>query len=124
MAGLRVPLLWLHPRRYRHQRTTRGQRDWLGLHCRTLSFPTPSRFNPALSLRPIFCPEAQLYNLAEDPYEKNNRINDRPKVVDSLRKRLAEIQSEIRPAGPVGDIPKGTKIYGEEEAKTFKGWDK
>ena len=67
--------------------------------------------------------EAQLYNIAEDPYEKNNLINDYPRIVDSLRQRLAEIQSEVRPAAPVEDIPKGAMIYGEEESKTFKGWD-
>jgi arylsulfatase A-like enzyme len=68
--------------------------------------------------------KAQLYNIVQDPYEKTNLIDDRPKIVVSLRKRLAELQSEIRPAGPVGEIPKRVKIYGEEEAKTFKGWDK
>jgi arylsulfatase A-like enzyme len=67
--------------------------------------------------------EAQLYNIAEDPYEKNNLINDHPKIVDSLRQRLTEIQSEIRPAALVEDIPKGAMIYGEEESKTFKGWN-
>ena len=49
ILGLHVPLLWLHPRCYHRQRTTRGQCDRLGLHCRTLSFPTPNRFIPALS---------------------------------------------------------------------------
>ena len=67
--------------------------------------------------------EGQLYNLAEDPYEKNNLINDHPEMVSSLRKRLAEIQSEIRPAAPVEPLPKGRKITGQEENKNFKGWD-
>lgn len=40
----------LHPPRYRGQRTTQGRSDWLGLLRRTLSFLTPSRFIPALSL--------------------------------------------------------------------------
>ena len=45
----------------------------------------------------------------------------RPKIVASLRKRLLEIKKEIRPADPVEEIPKGVLIYGETEAKTFKG---
>ena len=67
--------------------------------------------------------EAQLYNLAEDPYEKNNLINDHPELVSSLRERLAEIQSEIRPAAPDEPLPNGRKITGQEENKNFKGWD-
>ena len=55
-ACLRIPLLWLHPARYRHRRTTRGQSDWLNLLCRTLSFPTPIRFIPALSCVPLRSP--------------------------------------------------------------------
>jgi arylsulfatase A-like enzyme len=68
--------------------------------------------------------EAQLYNVAEDPYEKNNLMDDKPELVASLRKRLAEIKQEIRPVGLVEQIPKSALIYGEDEAKTFKGWDK
>ena len=67
--------------------------------------------------------KAQLYNMAEDPYEKNNLINERPEIVDLLRKRLKEIQSEIRPAAPVEQIPKSAKIYGQEEDMTFRGWE-
>ena len=52
MAGLRFLLPMPHPRCYHRQRTVRGQSYWLGLLCRTLSFPTPSRFIPALSLSP------------------------------------------------------------------------
>ena len=37
------------PTCYHDQRTTQGQRAWLGLRCKTLSFSTPSRFIPALS---------------------------------------------------------------------------
>jgi hypothetical protein len=53
LARLHIPLPWLHPRRFRRQRTTRGQSDWLGLPCRTLSFPTSIRSIPALSLAPF-----------------------------------------------------------------------
>ncbi len=42
-----------HPGCYQRQRTVRGQSDWLGLLCRTLVCPTPSRFIPALSLSPL-----------------------------------------------------------------------
>jgi len=40
------------PRCYHRQRTVPGQRDWLSLLCRTLSFPIPSQFIPALSPSP------------------------------------------------------------------------
>jgi len=53
IACLRNPLPLLHPRRYRHQRTTHGQSDSLNLLCWTLSFPTPIRFIPALSCVPL-----------------------------------------------------------------------
>ena len=52
MAGLRFLLPMLHPRRSHRQRTVQGQSDWLRLLCRTLSFPIPSRFIPALSQTP------------------------------------------------------------------------
>ena len=42
--------------RYRHQRTARGRSDWLNLLCRTLSFPNPIRFTPALFGVPLFTP--------------------------------------------------------------------
>ena len=53
MAGLRFLLPMLHPRCYHRQRTVRGQSNWLSSLCRTLSFPIPSRFIPALSLSPF-----------------------------------------------------------------------
>ncbi|MDG2169075.1 MAG: arylsulfatase, partial [Opitutales bacterium] len=65
---------------------------------------------------------AQLYNIAEDPYEENNLINDHPEIVRSLRKRLSEIQREIRPAAPVERLPRDVKITGKEENSRFKGW--
>jgi hypothetical protein len=52
--GLDVPLPLLHPRSYHRQRTTQGQRIWLGFHCKTLSFSTSNRFIPALSERPAY----------------------------------------------------------------------
>jgi len=48
-------LLWRHPRRCCHQRTTRGQSDWLSFLCRTLASPIPSRFIPALSCPRFLC---------------------------------------------------------------------
>ena len=53
MPGLRFLLPMLHPRCHHLQRTGRGQSEWLVLLCRTLSFPIPNRFNPALSLTPL-----------------------------------------------------------------------
>jgi arylsulfatase A-like enzyme len=67
--------------------------------------------------------EAQLYNLAEDPYEENNVIKDNPEILKMLRKRLSEVQREIRPAAPVEPLPKGVQITGKEENTAFKGWD-
>ena len=52
--SVRVPLPRLHPRCYHHHRTIPLQRSWLYFHCRTLSFPIPSRFIQALSLTLIF----------------------------------------------------------------------
>src|SRR4051812_15433639 len=49
MAGLRVPLSWLHPRPYDRPRRTRGQDGSLFLSCTALSSATPCRFIPALS---------------------------------------------------------------------------
>jgi hypothetical protein len=48
IARLHFPLSTLHPCPYGQTHMTRGQRDWLGLHCTTLSFATPHRFIPAL----------------------------------------------------------------------------
>lgn len=44
-----VPLPIPHPTCYHDQRTTQGQRSWLGFHCKTLSFSTSNRFIPAFS---------------------------------------------------------------------------
>jgi hypothetical protein len=46
MAGLRFLSPMPHPRCCHRQRTVRGQSNWLGFLCRTLSFPIPSRFYP------------------------------------------------------------------------------
>src|SRR5262245_56357357 len=47
---LDVPLSTSRLRPYRRLRMTRGQRGWLDLRCRTLSFPTPNRFKLVCSL--------------------------------------------------------------------------
>src|SRR3990172_2508493 len=47
MARLHVPLSTLRRRPYDCLRMTRGQGDWLGLPCTTLSFATPRRFSTA-----------------------------------------------------------------------------
>jgi hypothetical protein len=52
MAGLRLHSPMLHPEHYCSQRRVRGQSDWLGFLCKTLSFSISSRFIPALSLTP------------------------------------------------------------------------
>jgi hypothetical protein len=50
MAGLRLHLPMLHPEHYCSQRRVRGQSDWLGFLCKSLSYSISSRFIPALSL--------------------------------------------------------------------------
>lgn len=67
---------------------------------------------------------AQLYHITEDPYEENNLIDEHPEIASSLRKRLSEIQGEIRPAAPVETLPKGVKITGKEENSRFEGWER
>src|SRR3990172_1861816 len=47
MARLHVPLSTLRRRPYDRLRMTRGQGNWLGLPCTTLSFATPRRFSTA-----------------------------------------------------------------------------
>src|SRR3972149_5856274 len=49
MARLHVPLSTLRRRPYDCLRMTRGQGDWLGLPCTTLSFAPPPRFSTAPS---------------------------------------------------------------------------
>ena len=53
MAGLRLHSPMLHPEHYCSRRRVRGQSDWLGFLCKTLSFSVSSRFIPALSLTPF-----------------------------------------------------------------------
>src|SRR5208282_1838941 len=53
MAGLRVPLSTLHPSCYHDRRMTQGRGGSLILSRTTLSFATPCRFCPALSLTPF-----------------------------------------------------------------------
>ena len=90
--------------------------DWKLIDEGSLYYPHSATYEKAESPS-----KAQLFNVAQDPCEKKDLINERPKIVASLRKRLLEIKKEIRPAGPVEEIPKGVLIYGETEAKTFKG---
>ena len=53
VAGLRRHSPMLHPEHYCSRRRVRGQSDWLGFLCKTLSFSVSSRFIPALSLTPF-----------------------------------------------------------------------
>ena len=54
-------------------------------------------------------------NITEDPYEKKNLMNEKPKIVKALRKRLAQVKKQIRPAGTVEELPEDAIIYGKEE---------
>lgn len=47
-------------------------------------------------------PPAQLYNLAEDPYQTTNVYSQHPKVVSKLEKILLKYQSKIPSTGRVG----------------------
>ena len=65
VSGLpKPPILFPNHGCHHRQRTGRGQSEWLVLLCRTLSFPIPNRFNPALSLTPLIrrllAPQARL----------------------------------------------------------------
>ena len=64
-----------------------------------------------------------LYNIAEDPYEATNLATKRPEIVARMKARLAEVQSWERPTPEQFPMPKTALIFGEEEAKSFKGWD-
>ena len=104
MAGLRFLLPMPHPQGYPHQRTVRGQSDWLGLLCRTLAFPIPSRFIPALSLTAL-----------------GNRRTPR-KTTPSLRSERATRATSCHPCHPhkplltrhcaLGEMCRRTKWHG------------
>jgi len=58
----------------------------------------------------------QLYNIAEDPYEKRNLAADQPATVARLRERLAWHRRHIREEEPKRPIPGfPVAVYGEEE---------
>ena len=50
-----------------------------------------------------------LYNLREDPSEKNNLADKYPEKLAELKKIMIELHSEIRAEGPVYDMGKGKK---------------
>lgn len=64
---------------------------------------------------------SQLYNIKDDPYEKNNLIDKVPVTARKLRKRLAYYATTARPAEVHKAIPGyRPRVYGEEENKTYK----
>jgi arylsulfatase A-like enzyme len=65
----------------------------------------------------------QLYNLADDPYESANLVAREPEIAARMRARLAEVQAGKRRTPEQHPMPKEALIYGEEEAKSFRGWN-
>ena len=60
-------------------------------------------------LVPITIPEAELYNLKEDPEEKHNVIDQHPLVAQDLKKKLMEWYASISPKNPK-DIEHSSEI--------------
>jgi arylsulfatase A-like enzyme len=64
---------------------------------------------------------SQLYNIKDDPYEKNNLVDKIPGIAQRLRKRLAYHATQARLAElhkPIPGYP--TAVYGEEENEFYK----
>lgn len=49
----------------------------------------------------IDAPKPELYDLAADPFERRNIVDERPAVASAMRQRARVIASSGRPAGPV-----------------------
>jgi len=65
---------------------------------------------------------AQLYDLATDPGEKRNLVDEHPERVAELQARLDAHAAAKRPVPRVQKLPKSARIYGEEEARSFRGF--
>ncbi|MDP2997276.1 MAG: arylsulfatase [Bryobacterales bacterium] len=62
----------------------------------------------------------QLYNIREDPYEKQNLAAERPEIVSRLRERLAYYRQFAREGEPEERIPDYPPVvYGEEENREY-----
>lgn len=62
----------------------------------------------------------QLYNIRQDPYEKENRAAEHPEIVEKLRARLAYHRRFAREEEPPERIPNfPPAVYGEEEEKKY-----
>ena len=65
----------------------------------------------------------QLYNIREDPSEKNNLASKRPDIVSRLRSRLTYHKQFAREEEPPARIPGGAPaVYGEEENAQYGDW--
>jgi arylsulfatase A-like enzyme len=65
--------------------------------------------------------EAQLYNIKEDPYEKNNLIDKYPEKVKMMKEELAYYAKQARPAEKKSKIPNfPVAVYGEQENNAWK----
>jgi arylsulfatase A-like enzyme len=65
--------------------------------------------------------EAFLFNIKEDPYEKQNLAQQYPEIVQQLRERLKYYAQQQRRTPRVSRIPKSATVYGEEENAKFGG---
>ena len=66
----------------------------------------------------------ELYNIAEDPYEKNNIAGDHPKLVKKLKKRLQEAGEEryYPDEDPTLMNPPLPFVYGQNENQNPPEW--
>jgi arylsulfatase A-like enzyme len=65
----------------------------------------------------------QLYNLADDPHESTNLAAAETEIANRMKARLAEVQAWKRPTPQQHPMPKEALIFGEEEARSFEGWN-
>lgn len=65
-----------------------------------------------------------LFNIAKDPYEKNDVAGDHPEIVKRLAARLAQVDSERPPLGnkPLLMDPPLPYIYGQKENAAPPKW--
>ena len=61
----------------------------------------------------------QLYNIAEDPYEKTNLAGSEPEKVAELRARLAVHRAAARDPAPAAQMPEGRVTYGFDENAAY-----
>lgn len=79
-------------------------------------YPLTYNWSPLFAIRGpewkyVHAPRPELYNLAEDPGETRNLLEERPEVADDLRSRLLERLDDLSSAPP---FPGGERISSEQ----------